>query len=175
MWARLSCNLQTSVSSSSSFSSLVSVFSSTTLVPRLTSVGVTSPGETAAVQIPARSSELKDLDCGVGGTSATRFGTVVTAPLIPRQSEGRGPNPPSATDQSFSSPFSFVFPTSTFDPLRIQEDKEKSKPLETKNKQNAVGWRAGGGGVYKFPKKTQRVTNPTLSLLFFQHRRAVHE
>ena len=79
----------------------------------------------------------------MGGASATRFGTVVTAPLIPRQSEGRGPILPQPPISLFPL-LLLLFSTSTFDPLRIQEDKEKSKPLETKNKQNAVGWRAGG-------------------------------
>jgi hypothetical protein len=105
-------------------------------------VGVTFPGDTAAVQTTSPSSKL---DCGVGG--AIRSGTVVSAPLIPRLGEGRGPNPPSTTGQSSTPPSSNLF---TENPLcgplrqyRKQQNKGRKTSDRTKKKQNAeavVGW-----------------------------------
>jgi len=81
----------------------------------------------------------------VGG--AIRSGTVVTAPLIPRLGEGRGPNPPSTTGQSFTPPSSSLFTApSTSSPLRQyrkQQNKGRKTSDRTKKKQNAeavVGW-----------------------------------
>jgi hypothetical protein len=83
----------------------------------------------------------------VGG--AIRSGTVVTAPLIPRLGEGRGPNPPSTTGQSFTPPSSSLFTAPSFSsPLRQyrkQQNKGRKTSDRTKKKQNAeavVGWGA---------------------------------
>ena len=81
---------------------------------------------------------------------ATRFGTIVTAPLIPRQSKGRGPTPPPTTGQS-SSPSSSQHPL--FGPSRqykTNSDKEGKTVDKIKEKakcSRVVGW----GGSTSFP------------------------
>ena len=109
-----------SVSSSSSLSSLSAFSSSFTPlpIPRLTQVGVTSPGKTAAVH------------SGVG----------VAAPVIPCESEGT--QVPSTTGQSFSPSTSTLFSVPLCGPLRQfstpeQQNKDGKTLDRTKKKQNA--------------------------------------
>jgi hypothetical protein len=115
-----------------SASPLSSVSTSSAVSPfRLAQVGVMSPGDTAAAQ---RSSEL---DCGVGGSMATRFGTIVTAPLIPRQSKGRGPAPPPTTGQSQNPLFG---PSRQYKTNSDKEGKTVDKIKETAKCSRVVGW-----------------------------------
>jgi hypothetical protein len=121
---------------------LSSVSSPSTLLPRLTQVGVTSPGETAAV------SALRGWDYGVGGAMTTRLRTIARTPVIPVQSEGRGPILPLTAGQSFTPPSSFpqspLFDPSVSAMRKNQEEKDRVETQESKKGQNAVaaaGWR----------------------------------
>jgi len=129
-------------STSSSTLFLSSVSSPSTLLPRLTQVGVTSPGETAAV------SALRGWDYGVGGAMTTRLRTIARTPVIPVQSEGRGPILPLTAGQSFTPPSSFpqspLFDPSVSAMRKNQEEKDRVETQESKKGQNAVaaaGWR----------------------------------
>ena len=96
-----------------------------------------------------------NLGCGLGGAAARLETVIKNAPVIPWQNEGRGPEPPSTTDQSVT-PSSFKKPFSvpscqykanankeeqTVD--KNNQDKE-GKTLDKEQASNAVGWKAGG-------------------------------
>ena len=104
-------NLESKDGPVSSLSVSSSVLLSCSSPHRLASVGACLPGDSTAVQDSYR---FSDLDRGLGG-AATRLETVIKdAPQIPGKSEGRGPQPPSTTDQSFTpSSFKNLFPSSS--------------------------------------------------------------
>jgi hypothetical protein len=138
-------------------SSLLSVSSPSTVLPKLTTVsgpvGACLLGNTVIGCSDAGCST--GLHCGVGGSMATRLETIFTAPVIPSESEGEAHSSPSTSQpaalSSLLPPSSSVFPHS---PLfgqsrqcKIQTDKESKTVDKEKDKCNRV---AGWGGYTNF-------------------------